>query len=273
VKALGLHEMLPASLLDGRWIAVLTCYLDDSGKDPQNLVTLIAGYIARDLAWKAYEEAVEPIFEQYGVTILHAKELHDTDGDFAGWPIIKKQSFVAKLCLARSPHLMMGMAMAVVKEKYDEQAKKSKRKKTIRPYTFCFNVIIDWIMRDIRIGKAANTEGVALVLECGHENNPEAEETFYKVRKQHDIENVLRSLSFVPKESCRAIQLADLLAFYARRDSGALIKARKTDKARYPTEVMMKIIAEGLPHRSLVATGFGDEVSDAPFFPFGKPLS
>ena len=64
---------------------MLVCYLDDSGKDPQNIVTTIAGYIATEDGWAAYEAAVEPIFAKYGVNVLHAKELHDTHGEFADW--------------------------------------------------------------------------------------------------------------------------------------------------------------------------------------------
>ena len=54
--------MVPRSLLAGRWIVVLVCYLDDSAGDPKkNPVTTIAGYIARDTTWKAFETEVEPI--------------------------------------------------------------------------------------------------------------------------------------------------------------------------------------------------------------------
>jgi len=93
------------------------------------------------------------------------------------------------------------------------------------PYTFCFQVIVDWLLRDIRVGRAVHSEGLALVLECGHENNSQAEQEFYVVRKKYGLENVLRSISFVPKEHCRAIQLADLLAFYSRRDGVAYLRA------------------------------------------------
>ena len=66
-------------------------------------------------------------------------------------------------------------------------------------------------------GVAANTEGVSFVLEAGHENDAEAEQCFYDVRKLHKLEGILRSVSFVGKEDCRAVQMADLLAFYTRR--------------------------------------------------------
>jgi hypothetical protein len=245
---------------------VLVCYLDDSGKDPQNPITTLAGYIARDTEWAAFETEVEKWFAEYRVNILHAKELEDTDGDFAGWSVLKKQAFIARLCQARAPHIMMGMSMSALKGTYQVRAAESGRKRTSKPYTFCFNVIIDWILRDIRIARAAHTEGVALILECGHEHNPEAESEFYVIRKMHKLEGVLNSISFVPKENCRAIQLADLLAFYSRRDGVALYNARREGRENYPIEMMIKIITENLPHRGFVATDFGNDAPGSPFY-------
>jgi hypothetical protein len=238
---------------------VLVCYLDDSGKDPQNPITTIAGYIARDTEWEGFEAVVQKWFTEFNVNVLHAKQLHDTDGDFKGWTVLRKQAFVARICQTRVPYLMMGLSMSALKGTYEVRAGESGRKRTVTPYTFCFNVLIDWILRDIQIGRAANMEGVALILECGHENNLEAEQEFHVVRKLHNIEHLLHSISFVPKERCRAIQLADLLAFYSRRDGVAHEKATREGRETYPIETMLKIITEGLPHRGFVATDFGPE--------------
>ncbi len=238
---------------------MLVCYLDDSGKDPQNPVSTIAGYVAREAAWAAFEFEVESWFSEYGVNILHAKDLQDTDGEFSGWPVLKKQAFVSRICQARSPHLMMGMSMSAVKDTYQVRAAESGRKRTVTAYSFCMNVILDWLLRDIRVGEAANTEGLALVLECGHENNSEAEQLFWQVREMHGLEKIFRSISFVPKDGCRAIQLADLLAFYSRREAVALERARRLGEEASPMDTMMRIIAENLPHRGFVATDFGSE--------------
>ena len=113
-------------------------------------------------------------------------------------------------------------------------------------------------MRDIRIGRAAHSEGVALILEHGHENNPQAEQEFGYVREHYGLQNVLRSISFVPKDNCRAIQAADLLAFYSRRDGIGLLKAKAEGSDTYETDTMVKIICENLPNRGFVATGFHD---------------
>ena len=68
-------------------IIVFVCYLDDSGKDPQNRITTIGGYIAKAEAWEAFEAEVESIFQKRNVSVLHAKEMEDTDGDFKGWKV------------------------------------------------------------------------------------------------------------------------------------------------------------------------------------------
>ena len=245
---------------------MLTCYLDDSGKDSNSPITTLAGYIARDTAWLEFESDVEQWFDEFNVKVLHAKELHDTDGDFSGWGLLRKQAFIARVCQSRTPHVMMGLSMSALKGTYEVRATESGRKRTVTPYTFCFNVIIDWILRDIRIGRASNTEGVALVLESGHDHNSEAEQEFHTVRKMHNIEHLLHSIEFIGKESCRAVQLADLLAFYSRRDGVALLNARIEGREEtHSPEPMVKILTEGIPHRAFVATEFGPNAVGRPF--------
>ncbi len=104
MSVFGWHRLIPPNLLAGRWIVVLVCYLDDSGKDPQNPVSTIAGYVAREAAWAAFESEGESWFSEYGVNILHAKDLQDTDGEFSGWPVLKKQAFVREYA-EPAPHI------------------------------------------------------------------------------------------------------------------------------------------------------------------------
>ena len=159
---------------------MLICYLDDSGKDSQNSITTVAGYLARDESWKRFETEVEPIFTETKVQVLHAKELHDTRGCFKGWTVLQKQAFVARIGQVSSRFLLMGFSMSAHKGTYKDHAayRAEDLRQTVTPYTFCFQVIVDWILRDFRVGKAANTEGVAFVLEQGHDNNAQAESSF-----------------------------------------------------------------------------------------------
>ncbi len=97
------------------------------------------------------------------------------------------------------------------------------------------------------------------MLESGHENNGEAEQTFHSVRNEHGIEDILHSISFVPKGHCRAIQLADLFAFYSRRNGVAELKAHRDGRDMYDMEMMTRVLTENLPHRSFVATAYGPD--------------
>jgi hypothetical protein len=232
---------------------VFVCYLDDSGKDPQNAITTLAGYVATEEQWQAFETEVEPIFAKRNVAILHAKELHDTDGDFKGWTRLNKQAFVAQVCAVLARHVPLGVSMSALKSTYEVRAEESGRTRTLRPYTFCFNVILDWLLRDVALGKAIHEEGLAFIVETGHENNPEMEWCFHDTSKAHSLERVLRSISFVPKEHSRAIQMADLAAFYTRRHGVEMEKAGKD----VPPDPMLSIMAEKIRHRGFVATDYG----------------
>jgi hypothetical protein len=256
-------------MLEGCWIVVLVCYLDDSGKDPQSPITTLAGYIARDTAWQAFENDVQRWFTEFNVNILHTRDLHASDGEFrdeALWTRLRKQAFVSRVCQARGPHVMMGLSMSTLKGQYRLRALDRGRRRTATPYSFCFAVINDWIFRNIHTGSVANMEGLAYLLECGHENNSEVEKEFAAIKRQHkDIRNLMHSISFVNKDSCRAIQLADLLAFYSRRDSAAQFEARQKGRDSYEIDIMIKIITEGLPHLGFVATDFGPNAAGSRF--------
>ena len=244
---------------------MLVCYLDDSGQDPGNMVSTLAGYLARESSWEEFEQEVEPIFEKYGVNVLHAKDLESTRGEFKGWKLIKKQAFVARVCAAMAKHSILGVSMSVAKDTYDLCADESQRRRTNRPHTFCMNVIVDWLLRDIRTGRAVWSEGVEIILESGHKNNPEAIQAFQNIIEQHQLQNVLRSITCVHKTQCRAIQMADLFAFYSRREGNALERASRAGEEPPKMEQMLKIITEKGPFRGYVANDF--EPNDwTPFF-------
>ena len=251
---------------------MLTCYLDESGSDAENPVLTIAGYVGREAAWVDFEKEAEQWFTEFAVAVCHAKDLHSGRREFKDWTVLRKLAFVSRLCLARNKHAMMGFSMSAAKSAYTLRADESDRVRTVTPYTFCFNVTFDRILRDISagLGKAAYEEGLILKLEDGHKNREEAREQFEDIRTRHGLEKILVDLQFVPKTSSRAIQLADLLAFFSRRNAIASIKARAEGAAQFPFETIDKVIVEGLPHWAFVATDFDNPHDGAPFINLPK---
>ena len=260
-----LRQLVPHSVLADRCVILLVCYLDDSGKDPQNRIITVAGYAATEEKWAAFETEVEPIFAYYKVDAFHAMDLHNTHNDFEGWTVLKKQAFVAQICRILAKYAILGVSMSALKDAYHKREGKSFRKKTVTPYTFCTHVILDWLLTDIRVGRIANIDGMALILESGNEHNEEAKWNSYQISQLHNLGDTLRSVTFVAKASCRAIQMADLYAFYSRRHGAAIERAptkKRPELQRNPRDAMLKIIVERCAHRSFLALDFASAAED-----------
>jgi hypothetical protein len=266
VTPLSLRRHLPRSLNAGRWIAVLVSYLDDSGKDRDNRDTCLGGYVLPEAGWEIFEREAEPIFQQYiGNTPLHAKDLYHGEGLYDGWKVVRKQAFVAKLCLKLLPLKPFGVSFSVRKAPYATRAaealKRGLRKRTSTPYTFCMIGILNWLLTDVHVGKMANEDGLAMILEDGNEHNEEAKKSLDAIKKLHDLEQV-RSLSFISKTSCRAIQMADLFAFYTRRHNRQIEEFGQ----KFPIDPVLQVILENLRHKTFVATDFGPDINASRFW-------
>jgi len=267
MPALGLRHLVPSSVLAGRWVVVLVCYLDDSGKDKHNPITSLGGYAAPEESWALFEREAEPVFQKYiGDEPLHAKDLYHGEKIYEGWSVLQKQSFAAQLCMKLYPlRPLSGFSFSVRNATYSTRAleaiKRKLRKRTVTPYTFCMIGILNWILTDLEVGKIANEGGLALVLEAGNEHNNEAKKAFDDIKRIHGLD-CLKSLSFVEKTECRAIQMADLFAFYTRRHK------RKFEIAGQepPVDPVLQVLLENLRQRSLVANDFGPEIKASRFF-------
>ena len=118
--------------------------------------------MASEDAWTKFEEEVAPLFAERNVSILHAMDLNGTRGEVAGWSVLSKQAFVARIAQAAARHVDMGLSMAALKGTYKEHShyRADTERQTVTPYTFCGQVICDWLLRDIRIAKRVHSEGI-----------------------------------------------------------------------------------------------------------------
>ena len=132
---------------------MFVCYLDDSGKDRENPITTLAGYVAMEAAWIRFERNVEPVFKKFGVEVLHAVNLHNTKGDFKLWPRDKKKQFVSRVCEAMAPNVPLGISFSVDKKSYQARREESRAKgmEMRSPYYYCFRALSDWLMEQAKI--------------------------------------------------------------------------------------------------------------------------
>ena len=242
---------------------MFVCYLDDSGKDPQNPGTTLAGYVARDTEWHLFEESVGPVFKEYGVEVLHAIDLHNAKSDFEGWSRTEKQKFVSRVYETMIPHIPLGLSVSVLKINYQARREESRAKgmEKSSPYCYCFRVLWDgllsdrnsWVSDEIsQVRDAVRAEGASFILERGHENNTEVKHHFQEVRQRHKLEGVPGLVSFHAKQDSRAIQLADLFAYYSRRN------VTNREQGKNGTEPILEIICRSIRHHDFLVTDVSD---------------
>ena len=117
---------------------------------------------------------------------------------------------------------------------------------------FSVTEIAGLVMRSARSAPRSAPKGLSFILERGHENNTEVKHHFQEVRHQHKLEGVLGSVSFHAKQDSHAIQLADLFAYYSRRN----VTNRAQDKNGM--EPILEIICRSLRHHDFLVRDVSD---------------
>jgi hypothetical protein len=192
------------------------CYLDDSGTSGLPIVTL-GGFYAPKTNWEALEPILDSLLNEYGIPVFHAKQFHDTKTPFENWRRVKKRSFTDEL-FGTTHGQIAGVSVAIKRGEF-EQAKKDQSKwDNMSAIGVCFSAIMVKIVTDKETGPVIKNQGISFLVEAGNRNNAEIENFFNKMAKEPVFEGCLRSINFISKSNCRAIQLADFLAFYSRRN-------------------------------------------------------
>ncbi len=233
------------------YAVVFACYLDDSD-DKNSLVATLAGYVATIENWRAFEVEAEPIFERYGVDILHTKDLHNTRGEFKGWTYLKKSSFVEELYDAASKYVPFGAAVSARKSLIKKWKRERPKNSQVSPHGFCFGSIMHLVVHNHTLRDEVRRQKVSFLVESGHNNNGEIERYFHKWKADRMYRDYVGSISFVGKRDSRAIQLADFFAFHARRTSHRL--ERFDNKLVFPEFPLFAIAQMKLPHSMQTAS-------------------
>jgi uncharacterized protein DUF3800 len=198
---------------EGGVAAVFVCYLDDSDAEGSPVVTL-AGYVGLIDRWEWFEEQASRVYDDFGVGILHAKEFEDRRGAFKKWDRDKSKAFLDAL-YEGALERFYAVSFSTAKVTYNERRKEVGSWETVGPYGLAFGSIVGHLM-DGPISSVIKQHGLSFVVESGHKNNPGIADYFHKLKKSRTYWP-LRSFTESGKQESRAIQLADLFAFYTRR--------------------------------------------------------
>jgi hypothetical protein len=197
---------------------MLIAYLDDS--DAENAIALsIAGYVAEADGWAIFEEQAEKVCAEFGVDVLHCREFDYRQKCFRGWSVPTTIGFLHKIGDALvAGNVLFGVSRSVPKAHYKTQKAELDLDHNTSAYCHGFATIVHSLRYDEPFGVTAQVEaeGISYKVESGHKNNDDlARHIAEQVEK--GVLHKDTKIEFVEKVSCRAIQIADLYAFYSRR--------------------------------------------------------
>jgi hypothetical protein len=93
---------------------------------------------------------------------------------------------------------------------------------------------------DIRVGRLTHSEGVAFILESGHQNNPEAEQVFHDVRRfsavliRHPYRPAMTERKQLKREPKMKAELYEMLAEAVRSTQLESKRPPKAKRAKKP---------------------------------------
>lgn len=238
-----------------RYVMSIECYFDDSFDDHKIPITTMAGYVSTEDAWKVFEVEARKHLNCFSVSVFHSKPFHSSDCEFAGWTVNKKLCFLEGLFDIVARNALFGISVSALTKVHKQRKAETGLSKTQSAYGFCFNVILDTLLRNEPIKEAIETQGATLSLkvEEGNPNNDGIRSSYMKIKGQYSPDKQLSGIGFIPKKSCIAVQVADAIAFYSRRHAQAV---EENDRKPVPYDHFLKIILKRLPHASTLAYDF-----------------
>ena len=238
-------------------------YLDGSD-DNGSSVTTLAGYGQSADEWEKFEVHAAEVFRKFDVDILHATDFHRTKGCFKGWSYVRKRNFIDAL-YSQSKDLF-GISHSVQKKGYSEGRKGIKAAQSMSPYGCAFSSMVSGFCLSDMTSRHVEEYGRSFVVESGHKNNREIEMEFHRLKQRH-FPNVLGSISFSEKTDSRAIQLADLFAFYSRHQAAKMDAKNMFGKEAEQLEDKMFSLITSRGHHviSIVDNPFGEELTKDEF--------
>ncbi|WP_156318104.1 DUF3800 domain-containing protein [Porphyrobacter sp. AAP60] len=204
---------------------MIVCYLDDSDAKVSKVET-IAGYLADEEGWSRFEEKSEEICSKYDVELIRGHDLDNRRKAFRGWTQLKCQRFLEEISIAMVGNVIGGISRSIGKDHYKlrkrqlmETSPSQKRSfASLSGFGFCFGNISVALKDGDEFGirDQVREEGIIFNLEAGSSNNLDIVR-YVEGEKDHRNLHINTIVSEVDKRSCRAIQIADLYAFYSRR--------------------------------------------------------
>jgi hypothetical protein len=229
-----------------RIVMVLACYLDEARTDKESAITTVAGYVGACPDWLTFEAAADQICKDHNVAVIHGVDFHHGRKSFKGWGSVEKEKFTSQLQEAIKPAATMGITQSSVVADFEKVKKEYKVAQQESVYGHCFRRIVGIVLDDPVVRFWFNEmpgADVHFILEEGCKNRPDVERIWDELKRISPMRGRLSALTFAPKDSTRALQMADFLAYHSRRYLGKYDEQRDQHA---PEPKIISILRDGV---------------------------
>jgi hypothetical protein len=184
-------------------VAVLVCYLDDSGEESEPIITL-AGFMSLYPFWEDFERKAAELFRTEQIKYLHTVDFHHSKGQFDGWHWERKKAFAHEFFAILNKNCGLGAEFSVIKGTYKKRMLENSLKRANSAFGFCFMGLINRLVKDESVSQLLTAPEIDLsfVVENGHRNNKDLLAIFNRA-KAHPQGGIFNSIAFEDKESHR----------------------------------------------------------------------
>lgn len=234
---------------------VFQCYLDDSYDPPGTGLVTLAGYFGAVENWREFEALSGEVYKRFGVSVFHAIEFKDTKGQFSGWERTKKEDFCVQLFDVVQLCNLVGASKSVQRSLHKSFRKTGKSSHTYSPLSMAFGSFTASACNPENDFLPSSGKPTQFFIENGNANNNGIKKVFNSARASEERKQLLLSLTFVDKDSCHAIQLADFFAYYSRKIAKGLAQNKSNNEIFDALSDPIKIAFTRAPHQIEVACG------------------
>jgi hypothetical protein len=216
-------------------MAMLAAYLDETGLHGGSEFVAVCGVIGTTIEWSRLERPWAEHLCTSRVSIFHATECDEGNGEFVGKSRAIRDSLVVGLSNEKSKRALDIVVCGVAKIDWDHRAPAHIKDRFETPYHFCFEFVLQKLNTWSHVH--AKGEPIAMVF---------AEHEQYCARTIEVYEHYAHSpeyahlglLSFGKPKCLIQLQAADLLAYETYR----YMKRRLKGGGDQPNRVMMKLL-------------------------------
>eukprot|EP01037_Dinobryon_pediforme_P005768 gene5769-5831_t len=199
-----------------------TAYFDESGTHEGSPVTTMAGALATDRQWRAFQVELDRIKKSFEFSVLHTKDLKARAGQFSGWSVEKGMSLISELSKIVAQGITHTSVITLSNTEYDAFYRNNDNPKRMRidtRYALCMRLtlvsIVEEIIRRFGHNDRVLRSRLSVIAESGHKHAGDAERAF--TEEANDLSkvgfNLLESIKFAGKNEYDPLMIADFMAY------------------------------------------------------------